>query len=355
MKALALVTLLLSQANPPTLAPGAAAPDFDLPGVDGKRYSLKDFASAKLLCVVFTTNHCPTAIAYEGRLKKLVSDYQEKGVAFVAINPNDPLALRLDEMGYTDLDDTFESMKIRARDAKFNLPYLHDGEKQEAAKAYGATATPHAFLFDADRKLRYTGRIDDKENEAAVQKNDLREAIDELLAGREVALPKTRAHGCSLKWSNKRGEVAKYMERISKLPVSLDPADADTVKALRKNDSGKVRVIHAYANPHDQLADLAAVWHCYNKRSFELITVCARGPEARDDFLDILKKNPASHRNLICADAATALGVPVTREEPCTLVLGPEGETLYEKKGAYDPLALRRAIVSKLKDNRAGK
>ena len=122
----------------PTLAIGAKAPDFDLPGVDGKRYSLQSFADAKLLAIVFTCNHCPTAQAYEGRLKKLVDDYKAKGVALVAISPNEADAVRLDELGYTDLDDSMVAMKIRAKDAGFNFPYLYEGDKTGSARAYAS-------------------------------------------------------------------------------------------------------------------------------------------------------------------------------------------------------------------------
>src|SRR5678815_1496689 len=144
-----------------TLAFGSAAPDFTLPGVDGRDWSLKDFAGAKALAVVFTCTHCPTAQAYEERLKKIVDDYKARGVAVVAISPNDPKSVRLDELGYTDLADSFEDMKLRAKDKVFNFPFLYDGENEAVSRAYGPTATPHVFVFDAAHKLRYMGRIDD--------------------------------------------------------------------------------------------------------------------------------------------------------------------------------------------------
>src|SRR5688572_32376152 len=112
----AVAPVLCRAADPKPLPIGAAAPDFDLPGVDGKNHKLADFKDAKLLAVVFTCNHCPSAQAYEERLKKLHADYKDKGVALVAISPNDPLAVRLDELGYTDLTDSFDDMKIRAKD-----------------------------------------------------------------------------------------------------------------------------------------------------------------------------------------------------------------------------------------------
>src|SRR5664279_1470602 len=153
----------------PTLAIGAPAPDFSLPGIDGKTHTLAEYASIKVLAIVFTCNHCPTAQLYETRLKKLVSDYAGKRVAFVAIEPNDPDAVRLDELGYTDVSDSFEEMKVRAEYRHFNFPYLYDGATQAIANAYGPKATPHVFIFDAERKLRFEGRIDNSQRESLVK------------------------------------------------------------------------------------------------------------------------------------------------------------------------------------------
>src|SRR5882724_7840137 len=139
----------------PTLAIGAKAPPFSLMGVDGKTYTLASFKNANVLVIVFTCNHCPTAQAYEDRIKQLAKEYSTKGVALIAIMPNDPLAIRLDELGYTDLGDSYVEMKIRARQKHYNFPYLYDGKTQSIAKAYGPVATPHVFIFDKERKLRY--------------------------------------------------------------------------------------------------------------------------------------------------------------------------------------------------------
>ena len=162
MFAFAPVIKAFDDADIPTLKPGAKAPDFNLPGIDGKNWKLSDFDKSKILVVIFTCVHCPTAQYYEERIKQLVVDYKDKGVGFVAISPNDPESVRPDEKGYTDLGDTLEDMKIRARDHQFNFPFLMGGGQYEAvSKAYGAKATPHAFIFDAERKLQYVGRIDD--------------------------------------------------------------------------------------------------------------------------------------------------------------------------------------------------
>src|SRR5258708_1769799 len=147
----------------PSLAIGVAAPDFSLTGVDGKTYSLASFKDAPILVVVFTCNHCPTAQAYEDRLIQLTKEYSGKGVSVVAIMPNDPHSIRLDELGYTDMSDSYEEMKRRAAEKHFNFPYLYDGDSEVVAVKYGPIATPHVFIFDKDRKLRYSGRIDDVE------------------------------------------------------------------------------------------------------------------------------------------------------------------------------------------------
>ena len=138
-----------------------AAPDFALPGIDGKVHRLGDYAASPILMVMFICNHCPTSQLYEGRIKKLADDYQDKGVA----TGRDPAErsqapIRFRRVGYTDVSDSLEEMKIRAAYRHFNFPYLYDGETQSVSQAYGPKATPHVFIFDKERKLRYEGRID---------------------------------------------------------------------------------------------------------------------------------------------------------------------------------------------------
>ena len=137
---------------------------------------------------------------YESRIKQLAADYRERDVALVAIQPNNPNAVRLDEMGYTDVGDSFEEMKVRAAYPHFNFPYLYDGETQKVSREYGPSATPHLFIFDAQRKLRYQGRVDNNPREPLVTSRDARNATDALLAGRPVPLAKTPSVGCSTKW-----------------------------------------------------------------------------------------------------------------------------------------------------------
>jgi thiol-disulfide isomerase/thioredoxin len=341
----------------PTLALGSPAPDFNLPGVDGKTYSLRDFADAKVLVVVFTSVHCPTAQAYEERLRKLVIDYRPRGVAFVAINPNNPDAVRLDEQAFTDLDDTFESMKIRAADRGFNYPFLDDGPAEVVARQYGPVATPHVFIFDAARKLRFRGRIDDSEREDLVRNRDTRNALDALLAGREPPVTTTMAFGCSIKWADKIESNRRWREQVSKEPVTLEAADAAALQGLRSNKSGKIRVVNVWAtwcgpcvSEFDQLIETNLI---YRNRDFELVTVAAQFPEEKDKVLSFLQKHHASIRNLIFGQTdkyllMAAIDPDWTGALPHTLVLGADGMVLYRQTGELDFLKLRRALVPAL-------
>jgi peroxiredoxin len=345
----------------PTLSPDSLAPDFTLQGVDGQNHSLKDFAAAKILVIIFTCNHCPTAQYYEERVKQLVMDYKDKSVAVVAIMPNDPKSVRLDELGWTDLSDSFAEMKIRARDRQFNYPYLYDGDTEEVARAYGPVATPHAFVFDSSRKLRYGGAIDDSERVQHVQKYYLRDAIDALLADKEPPEAKTKVVGCSLKWAGKADSVNAYMEKLAAEPVTVASADAETLKALRRNESGKFRLVNFWAT---WCAPCLAEFHefitinrMYRHRDFELVTVSLNRPDEQKSVLECLKKNQASCKNLIFASTdrdklIDAFDPDWQGPVPYTVLINPEGKVVYRETGSIDPLALKRAIVSSLNERK---
>ena len=340
--------------QPTSLPIGSPAPDFKLPGVDGRNHTLKEFTKAKFLVVIFTCNHCPTAQYYEPRIKSLVSDYKDKGVAVVAIMPNDPKSVRLDELGWTDLSDTFSEMKIRARDQKFNFPYLYDGETEAVAHAYGPVATPHVFLFDAARKLRYTGAIDDSERVQHVTKNYLRDALDALLAGNEPPVTKSKVVGCSVKWAGKEENVRAFMEKLAAEPVAIAPAGIDELKELRKNDSGKFRLVTFWAT---WCAPCVAEFHefitinrMYRHRDFEMVAVSLNRPDEEKNVLEFLKKQEASTRNLIFASADRDKLIDAFDPEwqgavPYTVLIAPDGKLIYRETGSIDPLALKRAIV----------
>ena len=163
----------------------------NLPGADGKAYSLTDFAGKKILVVVFSCNHCPYVHAYEKRMITLQRDYAPRGVQMIAINSNEA-------ENYPE--DRFEKMVRRAKEKGFNFPYLRD-EDQSVAEAFGATHTPQFFIFDQTRTLRYLGKMDDNwEHPEAVKENYLRDALDAVLGGSKVAIPETYSIGCTIKW-----------------------------------------------------------------------------------------------------------------------------------------------------------
>ncbi len=177
-----------------TLQLGQPAPDFNLPGADGKSHSLASLKDAKVLVVAFTCNHCPYVIGSEDRINRFVADYAGRGVAFVAINSNET---------ENHPTDSLEHMIQRAQDKGFRFPYLRDGS-QKVALAYGALRTPHYYVFDADRKLRYTGRMDDNPRTAGQETtHELRDAVDDLLAGKPIRQPITNPIGCNVKWQGK--------------------------------------------------------------------------------------------------------------------------------------------------------
>lgn len=341
----------------PTLAIGTAAPDFDLPGTDGRRYSLRDFDSARLLVLVFTANHCPTAQAYEDRLARLHEDYAGKGVAVVAVSPNDPRAVRLDELGYSDLGDSLEDMALRAKERGFRFPYLFDGETQAMSRRYGPVATPHVFVFDAERKLRFAGRMDDNENPARAKTSDTRDAIEALLAGRPVPVATTKVFGCSIKWSEKRASVAEGFKQWAAEPVVLDEVGEAGIQDLVRNPTRKLRLVNVWATwcgpCVTEFPELVTIHRIYRGRDFEAVTISADQPERREAVLEFLRKQQASTRNLIFDKGDPYALIEVVDREwrgalPHTILVAPGGRVIHRSEGAFDPLALKKAIVGHL-------
>ena len=366
MRPLSMLAFLLftgvALADPPGLKPlaiGSQAPDFKLPGVDGNTYTLasvyKD-TKCKVLVIAFTCNHCPTANAYEGRFKKFAEDYKAKGVAFVAISPNDPKAVRLDELGYTDLDDSFEAMKVRAKDHQYNFPYLYDGETQATSRAFGVLATPHIFIFDADRKLRYQGRFDDSEVKT-VKSHDAINAVESILAGSPVSVETTRVPGCSTKWADKRESAVQWMAKADAEAVKLDEIDEAGIARLVKNDTKNLVLINLWATWCGpcvaELPELVEMNRMYRGRAFRLATISLDEPEKREAALEMLRKNHVSAANYISkAESKDKLAEALDKEwpgpVPYTMIVAPGGKVIYRKSGAVDPLEVKRAIVGYL-------
>jgi peroxiredoxin len=338
-----------------TLALGAAAPNFSLPGVDGKTYSLASFKTAKLLVIVFTCNHCPTAQAYEDRIIQLVKDYGKRRVAVVAISPNDPSAIRLDELGYTDMNDSFEEMKLRSKRKHFNFPYLYDGKTQAASKAYGPVATPHVFIFDQSRKLRYHGRIDDVEKPGKTPNSyDARNAIDALLHDKEVPLATTKVFGCSVKWAEKKDWQQKARDGWAKEPVELKMIDVDGIKNLLKNNSDKLRLINVWATWCGpcviEFPDFITINRMYRGRDFEFVSISADEPAKKDKALKFLQQQQASGANYIFSiddkyKLIEAIDPKWQGALPYTILVEPGGKIVYAKQGTIDVAEMKKTIV----------
>ncbi|MBO9571100.1 MAG: redoxin domain-containing protein [Chitinophagaceae bacterium] len=341
--------------EPKTLEIGAKAPDFRLPATDGKYYSLSSFKDAKILAIIFTCNHCPTAQAYEARIKKMVNDYSAKGVKIIAISPNSPLGLRIDELGWSDLDDSFESMKIRAKDKNFNFPYLYDGENEKVSKAYGPVATPHVFIFDKERKLRYEGRIDDTENQKKVPANtDMLNAINALLENKEVPVTSTKVFGCSTKWMEKNNFVKQEAEDWAKKPVTVEMIDEAGIKDLIKNNSGKLRLINIWATwcgpCVTEFPEFVLMQKMYGLRDFEFISISADNPDKKEKVLEFLKTKQAANKNYLFSlddkyKLIEAVDPGWKGALPYTILVEPGGKIVYAKQNTIDPLKMRQTIV----------
>lgn len=343
---------LIEEQSHETLAIGASAPDFTLPDLNGNMVSLSDFSKAKVLVVVFTCVHCPTATAYENRIIQFTKDYKDKGVQLVAIMSNSNLGLALEELGWSEFDDSYEYMKKRAGDKQFNFPFLYDGDDQHVALKYGPAATPHAFVFDQDRKLRYVGNIDQNENPEIGHGENLRTATDAVLAGKTVENPVTKTFGCSTKWSWK----AKSVERMDKIwqakLVELNEIDIAGIKNLMKNDSPKLRLINVWASWCGpcviEYPELVKIERIYSTRNFEFISISADKISNKNNVFEFLKKNYSALPNYICSDDKYKLIEAVDPEWsgalPYSVLIDPRGKIVWKCQGEVDIPVLKKAI-----------
>ena len=356
------------------LSLGDAAPDFKLLGIDGRTMTLADFKSAPLLMVVFLSNHCPYSHAAETRLLPLAREYADRGLAVVAINPNSPAGIRLDELGYSKYNDSYEEMKLYARDQGFPFPYLYDGDTQITAKAYGCLATPHVFIFDRERKLRFVGRVDDSrfEDPATVKSHDARNAIVELLAGKPVTVAQTTVTGCSTKWNTKRDDVAKADEKWKAEPVELATIDAAGVAALAKNTSPRLRLVNVWATwcapCVAEFPELVSFSRRFSTREFELITISLDDPKQAASARKFLEKQhavpSAKQKRTLTAEGRTATNFLYTEAStdalvqaldpawpgplPHTVLIAPGGKILYRHNGPIDAEEVKNKIIDAL-------
>ncbi len=333
---------------------GESAPSFVLPDMYGNFVSIDDFRDADILVVAFLSNHCPTAQAYEDRLIAFTAEYENKNVAVVAINPTSPLALLPEECGYSDLDDTFENMSVRAEAKGYNFPYLYDGDDQAVSIQFGPDATPHVFVFDTDRKLRYTGRLDGIERPGTANAEDLRLAVDQILAGEEVTNPQTKSFGCSIKWSWKSDWTERVNREWKNRPVELIKIDAAGIDTLIANNSEKLRLINVWASWCApciiELPDLVLLQRYYGGRAFEFITISTDDIDKFDTALNVLKDKHLPVQNFIfypgdSYELIEAVDPAWSGALPYTILIEPGGEIVYKRQGIVNLLELKRVIV----------
>ncbi|WP_193211569.1 redoxin domain-containing protein [Luteolibacter marinus] len=358
---------------PPVMAIGSPVPDFALPGIDGKEHKLADFESSKVLCLIFTCNHCPDAVAAAERMEALHQDYKDKGVAVVAVNSSSPLGLRPDELGYGVYGDTFEEMTPFAKENGWTFPYLNDGETQTLSSACGAQSTPHVFIFGEDRKLAYTGRMDDAGRKfGPVEKSYVRDALDAVLAGKPVATPTTRSFGCSTKWAWKKDQVAADQKAWEAQPVTVAKLDVDTAKKLRKNGSGNVRLVNFWSTTCGpciaEFPELVDTYRRFQNRSFDFVTISLDPPADEPKVQKFLAKQHAAlagntkasvekdgrttNNYLFAGDnpdlLAEAIDSEWTGAQPHSVLISPDGEIVWRHSGQINAVELRRAIIKAL-------
>ena len=350
-------TILLAE-EPETLAIGQKAPAFSLKGIDDLNYTLESFSQAKVLTIVFSANHCPTAQAYEERMKELSAAYTSEEMMLVAISSNYPGAVCLEELGYSDLGDTFEEMKIRASGKAYNFPYLYDGTEQTSAQAYGALATPHVFIFDRERKLRYSGRIDDMEDPYKIpNQRDARNAIDALLEGKAVQVENTKAFGCSMKWKSKVDWKKTLDERWKEKPVDLMGTDLAGIKELLRNGSDKYRLINVWATWCGpciiEFPEFVIMQRMYGQRNFEMVSISADKPSVEEKVKTFLTEHQAAFPNYIFRgdDQQAFINAIDSKWQgnlPYTMLVAPGGEVVFRHAGIIDPLEVKQAVVKEL-------
>jgi peroxiredoxin len=361
----------LLPADAKRLSIGDAAPDFSLKSVDGKMYTLADFKDAPIIVVAFLSNHCPYSHAAETRLLPLVAQTKGRGVAWVAINPNSPESVTVDELGYSKYNDSYDEMKLYAKERAFTFPYLYDGDTQKTAKAYGCLCTPHIFIFDRERKLRYAGRFDDSrfEDPATVKSHDARNAVEALLTGKPVPVEITKPMGCSTKWLEAKQKVVEVDRQWEATPVVLETIDAAAVAKLARNDTTKVRMINVWATWCPpcvaEFPGLVSISRRFANRDFELITISVDDSKEAAKAKAFLEKQrvavPNRVQRSLKAEGRTANNYLFTGADtevlmnaldpasegpvPHTIVIAPGGKVIYRKSGEIDPDELRNKLL----------
>jgi thiol-disulfide isomerase/thioredoxin len=365
------MSLITAYAAPkPTIKVGSQGPNFNLKGVDGQMHKMDDFKDSKILMLAFTCNHCPSAQAYEERMKKLVNDYKDKSFQLVAISSAAPQGVRINELGFSVENDSYEDMIVRAKKMNYNFPYLYDGDgKQEVSNAYGPRVSPHFFILDESRKVRYQGAFDDEKSGSDIKKHYVYNVIDELLEDKELSLTDTKVSGCSTKWAEKESAVKAYNDAWEKQEVSIEGIDLSSLKKLVENKTDNIRMINIWATwcgpCMAEFPDLVKLNRRFEYRNFELITVSIDNLKYKNKALKFLQsenagvtrriskslKNEGRKTNNYIFSAkdqnelVNAIDSQWQGGVPYSIILKPGGEVLYRHQGEIDPAEIRELII----------
>jgi hypothetical protein len=254
-------------------------------------------------------------------------------------------------------------MKIRVQYKHLHYPYLYDGATQSVTRAYGPQATPHVFIFDKDRRLRYQGRMDNSYRIEMVKTQDARNAIDALLAHKEVAVKHTGVFGCSTKWKEKSAGRVAALEKINQQPVTVEMISKAGLAKLRTNPTHQMMLIDFWATRCGscvvEFSDLQDTLRMYGARDFSLVTISANMPDEQPSVERLLQKKHATSRNYLfdsqdTAALQTAFDPKWDSAVPYTILLSGDGKVLYKQLGSADMLELKRIILANLPSDYKG-
>lgn len=355
---------------------GDAAPDFTLPSTEGKTFTLANFSEPDVLMIYFTGTHCPVSHAQELRMQKLITDLSDSSFGVVAINPNHNDGIRPDEFSYSKYTESFEDSKQYAKDLNWTFPFLYDGEEQTTARAYGVTNTPHVFVFDKERKLRYVGRFDDSRfrGPETVKQADAENAIRALLAGKTVDVAETKPMGCSTKWKSKKKLVIADNTKWANKKAEIEEIDAKGIAELVANGTNKVRLFNVWSSTCPQctgdLPQFKQIVRRYSRRDLDFISL------SKDDLVNLkavanlltkhqiclsdklattLKNEGRKTNNYLITEPSTealvaALDPSWDGKIPYTILVNTEGEIVFRKSGIVNQEELKAEILKEIKE-----
>ncbi len=348
----------VAQAPRSPIAVGSTAPTFSLMGTDGVLHTSAEWKNSSVLVVAFLCDHCTESQLYEARLDRLAQNYSGKGVAVVAIQSSNPKAFSEKDLAWSDVGENLADMKERAAFRKFHFPYLYDGDTGGTALAFGASVAPSIFILDKDRKVRYSGRIDDDPGEGPRTVHNAAVAIDALLAGSPIKEPSTTAIGCPLRL----GAETSIGAAPPSEPVSVALATTTALSSLRHNPTRKLLLVNFYATwcgpCVTEFPDLMATNRMYRVRPFSFTTVSSNVPAEETQVLKFLEKMNASTNNLLYGSddiyaMQDAFDPELGAAVPVTVLLSPNGDVLFHEQGEIDLMEIRRAILANLPDDPA--